>query len=39
MRDSDRNKHLQFCSLPKMINNSPEACRFVCSLGENTDNS
>lgn len=32
MRNSDRNIHLEFCSLHKVINNSQEACRFVgCS--------
>lgn len=29
MRNSDRNIHLEFCSLHKVINNSQEACRFV----------
>lgn len=40
MRNSDRNIHLEFCSLQKVINNSQQACRFVgCSLEKNTDNS
>lgn len=39
MRNSDRNIHLEFCSLHKVINNSQEACRFVGCLEENTDNS
>lgn len=36
MRNSDRNKHSQFCSLHKAINNSQEACRFVCVLSRGT---
>lgn len=41
MKNSDRNKHLQFFSLHKVINNSQEACRFcVCILlRKNTDKS